>query len=145
MDKPLAKIQFKNYIIKDMQFKLNQNYVQDPDESEVDLDISLSHKLALDSDEGKAELTLISQIAKDFEQNNQPFSLLVEITGIFLYDINLEYDKQVQMLLTNGSAILFPYLRASISMVTMLSGIPPFILPTLNIKKIMENNTENQE
>ena len=34
MDKLFGKNQFKNYIIKDMQFKLNQNYVQDPDESE---------------------------------------------------------------------------------------------------------------
>jgi len=47
----------------------------------------------------------------------------------------------------NSIAILFPYLRAFVSMVTNQANIPPLILPTMNLtsleKPLRENTSKN--
>lgn len=140
MDKPFAKIQFEKYIIKSIDFKLNPTYIPDPDESEIEIDIALNHKLAMDPNESKAELSLLCELSKEYEADNRPFYISIEIVGIFLYDTDIDSEDQKQLLLINGSAILFPYLRATISMITMLSSIPTFVLPTINIVNLIKNS-----
>lgn len=46
------------------------------------------------------------------------------------------------MLEINGTAILFPYLRSFITTLTSNAGIPPLVLPTLNIQKIIEEKNK---
>src|SRR5690625_4599788 len=48
-----------------------------------------------------------------------------------------ERDAVKQLLLANGTAILFPYLRAAISSITMAAGLPPMILPTVNVRHLL--------
>lgn len=135
MDKSAAKIQFERYIIRKIDFQLNPDFSADPDKRELEIDINLQHALALDSQGKKAELSLLCGLSKD----QGPFSLAVEIVGFFAYDGDLDDEQKQLLLTTNGSAILFPYLRAAISMVTMLSGIPAFVLPTFNIAQLIRS------
>ena len=53
--------------------------------------------------------------------------------GIFEFDEDLT-NKQL-FFSQNAPAILFPYIRAYISALTALSGIPTITLPTLNLSK----------
>ena len=47
------------------------------------------------------------------------------------FDLNKELDPE-KVFRVNAAAIAFPYFRAFISQITLLSGFPPLILPTLN-------------
>lgn len=138
MDKVAAKIQFEKYIIRNINFQLNPTYKPDPNGDEVEIDIALDHRLSLDPEGNKAELVLVCELSKDFAERNRPFGLTVEIVGFFDYDITLDTEQKTRMLIMNGSAILFPYLRTVISMITLLSGIPSFVLPTINIAKLVK-------
>jgi len=47
------------------------------------------------------------------------------------FDLNQEVDPE-KIFKTNAAAIAFPYFRAYITQITLLSGFPPLILPTFN-------------
>ena len=44
----------------------------------------------------------------------------------------------------NATAILFPYLRHAVSDVTTLAGLPPFIIPVMNVAQIFKKQ-KNQK
>lgn len=67
---------------------------------------------------------------------NFPFELDVAITGEFTYKPDEDESERgfEQLLKVNGSAILFPYLRALISQLTNMSNeFPALTLPTINL------------
>lgn len=72
-----------------------------------------------------------------------PFSTAVVLRGFFRYDKEVAYENTYtdlnRFLLTNGSAILFPYLRSILTDITSKSDHNPIILPTINFHKFIEN------
>ncbi|MBQ3044561.1 MAG: protein-export chaperone SecB [Clostridia bacterium] len=74
------------------------------------------------------------------EENPFPFSLEVIITGNFEVECSdSNYDTLVNK---NSVAILFPYLRSTISMLTLNANKTPLVLPTVNIVKMLEKLDE---
>jgi len=58
-------------------------------------------------------------------------------------NINFEEGKISPLFLVNAPAILFPYIRAYISTLTSLSGLPTVLLPVLNLTnmgEVLKNN-----
>jgi preprotein translocase subunit SecB len=47
------------------------------------------------------------------------------------FDLNPDVDPE-KIFKINAAAIAFPYFRAYITQITLLSGFPPLILPTIN-------------
>lgn len=81
----------------------------------------------------KMNLTLEVEV-NDKEQN---LMLNLRVVGFFRYDG--EQVKEInQFLYLNGPAILFPYVRSYVSNITALSGLPPIIMPTLNMQPVGE-------
>lgn len=70
----------------------------------------------------------------------------VSISGNFNIPESEFSSEEIQLFVAqNGSAILFPYLRATVSMITTLDGPSAVVLPTLNmideITKTMPDET----
>ena len=66
------------------------------------------------------------------------FRLHVEINGLF-HCQKWETDPQAkEMILTNTSAILFPYLRSIVSNTTMSANIPSYTIPVMNIVELFK-------
>ncbi len=79
--------------------------------------------------------------AKDEEDK---FQIDLKTVSIFEYDGNADLDQLVNNEFTlNAPAIVFPYLRAYISSLTALSGMPTLVLPTLNMSHIGEELKKN--
>lgn len=57
----------------------------------------------------------------------------VDVIAHFKYEQPKEQEELCTYITQNAPAIIFPYVRAYISTLTGLSGIPPIILPTLNL------------
>lgn len=70
------------------------------------------------------------------EESPFPFSAEVVLTGRFSID-STNKDKET-LLNENSIAILFPYLRSTMSMLVLNSNHKPLILPTLNIVEVLK-------
>ena len=65
-----------------------------------------------------------------------PVSLNIELCGKFECT-DWETDEISKVLIKdNASTILFPYLRHSISELTLIAGLPPLVLPITNVVQL---------
>lgn len=49
-----------------------------------------------------------------------------------------------QTMKVNAAAILYPYVRAAISMLTTLANVPPVVLPPVNFVKLFEESAKEE-
>lgn len=84
------------------------------------------------SDDGFYRVTLSSGVKKPEE-----YEVFVKVTGFC--QIN-ENDPNKDILLSeNAVSILFPYIRAELSLITAQPGMEPIVLPVLNISAMMKS------
>ncbi|SEC41144.1 protein-export chaperone SecB [Paenibacillus sp. GP183] len=125
---------FDEYIINKSNFEVNQDFMQTDN---INLDFKLNTDFQVNEENDRALIILICEVFNGFKEKNYPFNLYIEIVGKF--SLNGEVDVEFANLCkVNGTAILFPYLRAYISFVTSMSGMPNLILPTVNVLKMLE-------
>ena len=77
---------------------------------------------------------VLNLVVNDKDHN---LDLNIRIHGYFTYDGN-NMDEVRSFIGINSPAILFPYVRAYVSNITALGGMPPVIMPTLNLKRVGE-------
>jgi preprotein translocase subunit secB len=70
---------------------------------------------------------------EDEAYENSQFQLTIEIAGRFRCPSGWQEKWE-----TNALAIMFPYLRSLVSMITCNSGREPIILPTINLSRLFE-------
>ncbi len=109
-------------------------------------DISFHRVTNLPSSETKMELGVDGP-----EQNGEFFTMRVhariEGDGKYLLNVTLKGDFHVQgglteenrFLSTNAVAIMFPYLRSQVTLLTSQPDLSPIVLPALNVNAIMRN------
>ncbi|MCL3851451.1 protein-export chaperone SecB [Parabacteroides sp. GYB001] len=130
MSEKIAKFRFKGYKILNSSISVKEG-------------IKISSKLNINFGQTSGEhengkeyrLKLVTSI----EDENNALNIKIDAIGLFEFDSDIENYKNA-FFSQNAPAILFPYVRAYISTLTSLSGIPPVILPTLNLSN--RNNTE---
>lgn len=88
---------------------------------------------------GKTEL-----IAHILLQGEKPeeYSVLVRASGYFVLDENSEYDRLT--LRQNAVAIVFPYMRTQLSLLTSQPEIDTVVLQPLNIAQMVEDTMKSQ-
>lgn len=67
---------------------------------------------------------------------NKSFKIKLCAIGLFQYEGSIE--DSMQFFCINGPAILFPYIRAYLSSLSALSGIPLILLPTINMSGLAD-------
>ena len=135
-NKDKAIINFKKYFLEDIKFKINHNFSGDLKLAESDIQFSSS--VNINDEKNEAFVTLQCEMFKDVEENNFPFYLKVKIVGIFTFT----GEAAMPLLEQNTLAILFPYLRAAISTITLTAGIAAVVLPPINIVEFLKNDNE---
>jgi preprotein translocase subunit SecB len=79
------------------------------------------------------EFLIIFNISLKIENE---FVLSVEYVARFFVDADIdETFKESNFVKINAPAIAYPFLRAYISNLTLSSGFPPIVLPTINFTK----------
>lgn len=115
-----TKFRFKNYIITHTQVNINPY-------EEISKNIRLDiHRVLEDELNNMYCLTLHAKIW------NKEDNLIIRLTirGNFEYDPELTDEEKNIYFKHNAPAILMPYIRAYVSSITSLSGIPTIVLPT---------------
>lgn len=103
------------------------------DEDSIGFGFDVNYKLVGD------EITVLFSCAIT---DNADLKILIEMTGVFHIDtddLDFDIDEKHPLVQENTLAIMFPYLRSEISLITTQPGMRPITLPVLNIVKLLEN------
>ncbi len=140
-------------IMADFQFLSNkviefsmQNSLLNTKKKSIKIDFDMDYEIinCNEVDEGYyGIIDFIVNLTGSIEES-ETFKIHLKMRGNFVGSKNnLSVDKFREMLEVNGTATLSQISRAYLTSVTSLSGIPPIILPMVNIyamKKYKENN-----
>lgn len=135
----LSSLKFDNYMVTDLSYSQNSDFSFDTDKLDVDFNLYAKVQLTNDND---AAVTLRA-ICGDKENPNCPFTILVEVIGIFKFEGTIEDFEQLAT--TSAIAVLFPYVRSLVSDLSSRSNVyPQFRLPLLNVVEFIKekNNLE---
>lgn len=87
-------------------------------------------------------LSFIFSAFSSKEKDTAPF-VQVKCVGVFKFEDVNSIDDVPDFFYRNSIAILFPYMRAYISIVTNQANIPQIMLPTLNLSALEKPLKEN--
>ena len=88
-------------------------------------------------DKGGTSYTLVLSATIGDENNHNGICAKVTLAGGF------QSTSDTNLMVNNATAILFPYLRNAISSICVTAGIPPFILPTVNVESDFNDEFSN--
>lgn len=77
-----------------------------------------------------------------FNPDSEPFAS-IRCIGTFQLDNVSDFDEIPDFFYPNSIAILFPYVRAYLSLVTTQANVPGVILPTLNLSNLEDELRRN--
>ena len=117
---------------------------------ELDLtgDVSKELKLSLDpkgcfhSEKGEFELSF-DFYAQSSKENTQKNVLHVTCKALFRFANVHEIDNIPDYFYANRIDIVFPYVRAFISTVTLQANVAPIVIPTLNLSALRDTLVSN--
>ena len=127
-----SSIDFRGYRVLKASFSVsNEDFCND---EEVVLNPTFLREIQMLSN-GNALLRLGVLFGTDNQEGKVPFSLDVLIEGEFSFEDVKNTDEAMKI---NGVAIMFPYLRSTVSLLTTLMNVSPIILPTINLVRMFE-------
>ncbi len=92
------------------------------------------------NDEKKFELIFSVKIKNNTEA--EPF-VSIRCKGLFGFENVNSFEEIPDFFYRNSIAILFPYVRAYLSLVTTQANVPGIILPTLNLSSLEKDLRDN--
>lgn len=108
-----------------------------------DLEIDFVPRGVYNKEEQNFELTFEVTIKNPSEEN--PF-VKIRCKGFFAFEDVHSFEEIPDFFYRNSIAILFPYIRAYISLVTTQANVPGIILPTYNLSglenRLREHTTQ---
>ena len=69
--------------------------------------------------------------------------VIIECIALFRFENKLNFENIPSYFYRNSIAIIFPYIRAFISTITLQTNTPPIILPTMNLSSLESLLKEN--
>lgn len=128
-------LHFLGYTVDELTFKLKPADTVDTEKS-IELLPKLSRRIEKTNDENYS-----ISIGVTLDQEDLPFTAQVSMTGRFLLQ---GIKNPEQTMKVNAAAILYPYVRAAISMLTTLANVPPVVLPPVNFVKLFEESAKEE-
>ena len=136
----MSTLQFKDYFLNEVSYRKNPNF--DQTNSTINLQPELSAQILIKKSENLAYVNLVTKQGNiNFEDS--AFEIIVDIVGEFTFTLDeTEFDIDFETFLKeNGLAILWSYIRPIVSdMITRGNEFPNFILPVVNVKKMLSDN-----
>jgi len=132
-------LSFKRYLVNSIDFKYNPEYTG----GKANMDIDFGHSITVRNKEAQVSIKCV--LFRKAKKEEKPFHLAVQMTGIFQFQTELQDEELNNILKQHAINILLPYLRALISNITVNAGLPPVILPLINVKQLIQNRVERAE
>lgn len=123
-----AAFSIEKYVFDKVNIDLNNNISKD-------ISLTFDTRGAFISKKSEYELTFSVTAFNEEKTVDNPF-LFIQCIGLFKFQNVSSFDEIPDFFYRNCIAILFPYLRAYVSIVTTQANIPGIILPTLNLSSL---------
>jgi len=130
MNNFLSDIQFDHYIVTEVKFNYGTYDFKE-------LEFIPNFGLFDDKPSGVVEVKFLI--------TEEHFQLSGTVTGFFSYDESLLETDVKSLLAGNGLAILFPYIRSTITNLTSAVNLPPLVIPTINILRYVKDKFEKEK
>lgn len=130
-------INFKGYSIKNLEYTREVSKIKN-----YKAGFNYVPSVKVNNDYSKAILTLQITLKRDDED----FGIDISIQGQFaISSVMVKEGKNeiAKALFVNGTAILFPYARSIISMITGLDSSSTVLLPTVNTMELWKQSKDN--
>jgi preprotein translocase subunit SecB len=132
-------VKLDRYYVNNIQFSLDPKRLFKDDEPHFKITPSFRRDIKR-IDEDNIVLTLSFKIERD--ESESPFEIFASLCGHFQIEQWESTAELKKLALNNTTAILFPYLRALVSSITMNANIPPYIIPVFNIVDLFEQEKQ---
>ncbi|MGO3116714.1 hypothetical protein [Enterococcus pseudoavium] len=131
---PIIKLQ--GYTIDDLHYTSLEDQVKSVPDG-----FKLTPSIGMTKDLGSGKITLdVSLKLKGDQKKLDPKVVTVRVTAFFDISEDLTDEDAVgQALIVNGTAIVFPYIRSIVSMVTGLDSEQTVLLPTIATSKLFSD------
>ena len=130
--KNVPVITFLGYRVTDILYRCDPTFESINDKVSYKFNFNKTNILVSDKEiQENVRVNVFYGTDENFETSK--FQLSIEIAGRFECTDNWQAQWEA-----NAMAILFPYLRSIVSMITSNSGREPIILPTVNIASLFE-------
>lgn len=127
----ISVLELKNYLVKKIYFELNKSF-DFTTQKEVQLSPKFNRDI-LKIDEN----TVAVDLSINIDEGDIPFLINIQIEGVFKLE-KWEISENRTLIENNAVAILFPYLRALVTLVTSNANLNPYILPVMNISAMFD-------
>lgn len=128
-----SKLIFKNYVVEKVEFEANFEY--SGEDRKIDFDFNSNYTF----DDNNFVLNLETIVFPKAKINDYPFTMRVKLIGLFEVESETTEKDKIDFAEKNSIAILFPYIRALISVYTSNANIGAIILPPINVVKYLED------
>lgn len=135
-----ASIQFKGYTVRQLRFEKCEDF--SGTDGPIELNFQLSHRIDINEQVQAVQVTLACELFPGRDGEKRPFRLYVELIGSFMYEADMDRPQLRNLLLENTVAILFPYLRTTVTAATTAANVVPVILPTINVAAMLERRPD---
>lgn len=126
-----AGIRFENFQVQETHLVHNVEVLNAPS---LNYNIQFVPSGRLSRAQGRFMLLLDVNITSTPES----FIARLIVRGHFSFDPNQPSEQLDKLLTLNSTALVFPYVRAYISSLTALSGLPTIIVPTYNLSGLAD-------
>jgi len=128
---PMAPLRLDRVVVNDIQYHRNATVI-----SKFDYETSFERKVDSEDD-----VNFRVSLTCKLQSEDNAVTLSITVTGYFYCDCE---DKKIKNVLVsnNATAILFPYLRSQVSLVTTQPDIPPIVIPPMNVLALFKAETE---
>lgn len=75
----------------------------------------------------------------EMSSESEDAKLQVKVSGIFSIETSIDEDLKMILVTKNTMAILFPYLRTQVTLLTAQPNVETVVLPPVNINALLEN------
>lgn len=135
----MTVLNFNGYRVKQLEYSINENNQKSPN-SKITLEPKFRAHIENTNISNQWVVTLSMEISQ-----NAPFHVKIVMEGSFTYNPSQDNQKigESDLLLTNAVAILFPYLRSTLTTLTALSNeAPAVVLPTVNVAELLKKSAQ---
>lgn len=106
--------------------------------NEFKMDIFPHGKYSLKKREFELKFSFVAKL----NESEKP-AILVDCEGLFVFADELSYEEIPEYFFPNSIAIIFPYVRAFVSTLSLQANYRPIIIPTMNLSDLSESLRQN--
>lgn len=123
-------MQLTNLYFKNISFSREKLNIDD------NLKIFFDHEIRKNDNDTDVVLSVL------INDENNALKLSVELVGTFAFSNSENVNKNLydNLINKNAIAILFPYLRSQVTLITSQPNMTPIILPPININTLLKND-----